>query len=233
MACPNPPAGGGSGTLSAGPARRLIWIPVVHSHADLGSLGEAVREAHARRFGAATWEERIRLVDEFWQRLRAEIGRLALDCRRVRLYQDGLPNCGHEAAIVRDLAQGGSANHQLLADLMAKGARVVGTESPDLLIEEYELMRGILSALKSRDGHHLTPAERERSKALLEKRDAHIAERIAQTLGDGETGLLFLGMLHSVDGLLPNTIQVTRLFSLSSPESGRRPTTDPGSVEPR
>ena len=220
MACPNPPAGDGSGTLSAGPARRLIWVPVVHSHADLGSLGEAVSDAHARRFGAATWDERIRSVDEFWQRLRAEMGRLALDYRRVRLYQDGLPNCGHEAAIVRDLAQAGSANHKLLADLMARGARVVGTECPELLLEEYELMRGILSALKSRDGHHLTALERERSRAILEKRDAYIAERIAHTLGDGETGLLFLGMLHSIAGLLPDSIHVIRLFSPSSSEGG-------------
>ncbi|HUT37470.1 MAG TPA: hypothetical protein VNE39_28580 [Planctomycetota bacterium] len=212
MARPNPPTTDGSGTLSGGAARRLIWIPIVHSHADLGSLGEAVRDAHARKFGAATWEDRVRMVDGFWQRVRAEVERLGLDWSRVRLYQDSLPNCGHEAAIVRDLAQAGSENHQLLADLMARGARVVGTECPELLLEEYELMRGILGALKSRESHHLTASEKERSRAILEKRDAYITERIAQTLGDGETGLLFLGMLHSIAGRLPDSIHVIRLF---------------------
>jgi len=220
MAFTNPPAGQGSGTLSGGPARRLIWIPVIHSHADLGSLGEAVREAHARRFGAANWEDRVRMVNGFWQRIRAEVDHLDLDYSRVRLYQDGLPNCGHEAAIVRDLAQAGSENHKLLADLMARGARVVGTECPELLLEEYELMRGILGALKSRDGHHLTASEKERSRAILAKRDAYIAERIAHTLGEGETGLLFLGMLHSIGGLLPDSIHVIRLSSPSSSEEG-------------
>ncbi|MBM4042619.1 MAG: hypothetical protein FJ290_29370 [Planctomycetes bacterium] len=212
MAFPNLPAGQASGTVSAGPARRLIWVPIVHSHADLGSLGEAVRDAHAQRFGAATWEERVQMVDAFWQRVRGEVDRLALDYGRVRLYQDGLPNCGHEAAIIRDLAQSGSENHRLLADLMAKGARVVGTESPEFLIEEYELMRGILGALKSREDHHLTAAERKRSKAILDKRDAYIAERVAQTLGEGETGLLFLGMLHSIAGRLPDSVHVIRFF---------------------
>ncbi len=194
------------------PTRRLIWVPIVHSQADLGSLGGAVRDLHVARGGEAAWEERVRAVDEFWQRIRSEIGLLGLDYRHVRLYQDGLPNCGHEAAIVRDLAQGGSENHRILADLMAGGARVVGTECPDLLLEEYELMRGILGALESREGHHLTPLEKGRSRAILEKRDAYIAERIAQTLGEGETGLLFLGMLHSIAGRLPDSIHVIRLF---------------------
>ncbi len=153
------------------------------------------------------------MVDAFWQRVRDEVDGLSLDYGLVRLYQDGLPNCGHEAAIIRDLAQSGSENHQLLADLLAKGARVVGTESPELLIEEYELMRGILGALKSREDHHLTTSERERSRAVLDKRDAYISERIAQTLGEGETGLLFLGMLHSIAGRLPDSIHVIRLFN--------------------
>ncbi|MBM4036464.1 MAG: hypothetical protein FJ291_32410 [Planctomycetes bacterium] len=217
MVCPNPPAAAGNGAAASGPAKRLIWVPVVHSHADLGSLGEAVRQAHARRFGAASWEGHVRTVDGFWQRVRAEVERLGLDCRRVRLYQDGLPNCGHEAAIVRDLAQAGSENHRLLAELMARGARVVGTESPELLLAEYELMRGILGAMRSRDGHHLTASEKERSRAILERRDAYIAERIAQTLGDGETGLLFLGMLHSLSGRLPDSVHVIRLFDGDTP----------------
>lgn len=94
-------------------ARVLIWVPIVHSQADLGSLGGTVKELHVSRFGAPAWERRARSVEEFWTRVRAEIEGQALGYSLVRLYQDGLPNCGHEGAIVRDMAQAGSRNHQL------------------------------------------------------------------------------------------------------------------------
>jgi len=226
MARPKPPTREAEGCCDAAPGsatRRLIWIPIVHTQADLGSLGESIRDLYARRYGTARWEERLRSVEELWERIRDEIARLDLDYGRVRLYQDGLPNCGHEAAIVRDLAQAGSQNHQLLAALMARGARIMGTESPELLIGEYELMRGILGAMKCGKAHGLTPQEKELSTSILQRRDRHIAERINATLCEGETGLLFLGMLHSVEGLLPATVQVVRLFSPSLPGLPRVP----------
>ena len=46
---------------------------------------------------------------------------LHLDFTPRRLYQDGLPRCGQEEAIVRNLAREGSVNHMLLLDLMARG----------------------------------------------------------------------------------------------------------------
>jgi hypothetical protein len=52
---------------------------------------------------------------------------------------------------------------------------------------------------------------RELGKALLEKRDRYLADRIDRTLSPRETGLVFLGMLHSLTGLLPANVQVTRL----------------------
>jgi signal transduction histidine kinase len=65
----------------------------------------------------------------------------------VRLYQDGLPVCGREEEIVRDLAGSGSQNHQILLELIARGARLTGSESPSLLLEEYELARQLLVGL--------------------------------------------------------------------------------------
>jgi hypothetical protein len=37
---------------------------------------------------------------------------------------------------------------------------------------------------------------------LLERRDQFIAERIADTLKDGEIGILFMGVLHHVEDRL-------------------------------
>jgi hypothetical protein len=127
--------------------------------------------------------------------------------------------------IVRDLARAGSPNHQLLLDLVAEGAVVTGTESPELLLQEYELTQQILTRLESAPAGvapRATSAEpatrgrairgpRELGKALLEKRDRYLADRIDRTLSPRETGLVFLGMLHSLTGLLPADVQVTRL----------------------
>jgi hypothetical protein len=55
------------------------------------------------------------------------------------------------------------------------------------------------------------------SDRLLKERDRHIAQRINTTLGAGETGILFLGMLHNLEGLLDQDIRV--IYPISKPIS--------------
>ena len=191
--------------------RRLIWIPIIHTQADLGSLSESVRRLYTQMLGRGKWDQHHQAIAEIWRKTRETIEGLDLPFEKVRLYQDGLPHCGREAEIVRDLAQAGSQNHQILLDLMAKGARLTGTESPQLLLEEYKLARQVLTALDSRQPGNSAQDQKEVSKVLLDKRDRHIAERIDETLQPGETGLIFLGMLHSLTGLLAADVQVTRV----------------------
>jgi acyl CoA:acetate/3-ketoacid CoA transferase beta subunit len=40
-----------------------------------------------------------------------------------------------------------------------------------------------------------------------------MARRIAQTLKDGETGVLFAGITHRIDKYLPKDIKITYLIS--------------------
>lgn len=198
--------------ISSDPPRQLIWVPIIHTQADLGSLSQSIRELHIRRLGKSQWERRTQAIDDVWRQTRADIDALGLDYGKVRLYQDGLPDSGHEEEIVRDLAEAGSQNHLLLLDLLSRGARLTGTEAPALLLEEYEAARQLLVALNAT--RNKRPPDRRRgdsSKALLDRRDRYIAERIARTLQPGETGLVFLGMLHSLEGRLPLDINVRRL----------------------
>jgi hypothetical protein len=190
--------------------RRLIWIPVVHAEADLGNMSELVRQIYVKRMGQAKWARHVEDVREFWNQVQELIENLGLAWERVRLYQDGLPNCGHEAEIVGTIARSGSFNHQLLLKLMERGAQIMGTESPALLIQEYELARRLLASGASAENGKSAECV-EQNRRLLDLRDRYIAERIGQTLAKGETGLIFLGMLHSLKGRLPNDIRVTRL----------------------
>jgi hypothetical protein len=138
--------------------RKLIYVPIVHTTADMGSQAEALEREHVRRHGRGEWARTRRLIDEVWEGLRTRLLALALDYRGVRIYQDGLPVCGRELDIVREVAQGGSRNYALILELLDRGAVVEGTESPDLLREEYERIR---SAIPIRPSAGLrTPSER-------------------------------------------------------------------------
>jgi len=195
----------------------LVWVPIVHTQIDLGSVSESVRALHTRKVGREKWDHHTATIEELWRRIRQEIELLDLDYKRIRLYQDGLPDCDHELEIVRDLAKAGSQNHRLLLELIARGAQLVGTESAELLIEEYELVRLVLEVLGSDEKGTLSKQQAQRSRIILEKRDRYIAERISSTLGRDETGLIFLGMLHSLQDLLPPDIQLTTLSRVAQP----------------
>lgn len=191
--------------------RMLIRVPILHTEVDLGELGETVREVHVQKGGALQWEQRARAVDEFWKGIREAVLSMELPYGQLRLYQDGLPNCGHEEQIVRDLAEAGSANHQILLDLLAKGAQLTGTEDPQLLLMEYELIRETLARPTAIASAQVVARRREQSERILRQRDEYIARRIDETLAAVETGLIFLGMMHSLDGFLPHDIQVRRM----------------------
>ena len=186
--------------------KRVIVIPVIHNLADLGSLAESVRTHYLTHFGPAVWQQRERAIAELWKEIRGAIDALHLDYRQIRIYQDGLPVCGKEEQIVHELAGAGSLNHQLVLELMGKGAVLVGTEDPQLLIREYQLHRRRMDGAAQPAGPLPSGAA-----DLLAARDLFIARRIAATLQDGESGLLFLGAAHQIDARLLEGIDVETL----------------------
>ena len=192
--------------------RQLIHVPVIHSEADLGPIQESVRQAYIEKGGEQAWKASREAVAEFWHAIEMAMDGLDLDYRKVRLYQDGLPVCGQEERIVRDLAERGGANHRILLKLVQRGAAIEGTEDPDLLRKEYELIMADAAAGGVSGADEAATSE---SKAVLRDlmhgRDRFIAQRIDATLRPGETGILFLGALHRATLMLPDTIRVTSL----------------------
>jgi len=192
--------------------RNLIYIPIVHTEADLGSMANAFKKEYSRQYSNQHYQQHIQSVDQMWEQLTRNVTLLDLNWAGVRLYQDGLPVCGRELEIVRDLAQKGSKNHQLLQTLIVKGATLEGTEDKNLLLEEYHHFQKIFAAILPSEKKRLLEAYKPRSETLLRERDQFIANRIASTLQENENGLLFIGMLHKVDQYLPSEIQVNSLI---------------------
>lgn len=192
--------------------RVLIQVPIIHTQADMGALGEQIRRRMVEAMGERWWQDNVSSIDRVWDEIEASIFELALPWERVRIYQDGLPVCGREMAIVTELAAKGSRNHRLLMALVGRGAAIVGTESPELLIAEYNRIRALVDSSASSHDEDV----KEMGARLLERRDRFIASRIGTTLAAGEIGILFLGMLHSIGDFLPKDIRLLNLVPFES-----------------
>jgi len=188
--------------------RTLLWVPIVHTPAEMGFAQQAVREIKSQLYGApwtARYEEE---VNRFWDELEQRVADVMVD----RVYNDSLP-LGGEAGreFVAKIAAGGSRNYRLLARLVAKGAQLEATENPRLLQEEVEHLQRIVSAPSLAEKTALAARYRRRLQALTQERDRYIARRINESLREGERGLLFLGGSHDVRPYLDKDIAVVRL----------------------
>jgi len=192
--------------------RALIYVPIIHSQVDLGSMGPELRRRFEEAFGTAEWERRFASVDAMWEGLRDKLFALPLVWAKTRVYQDGLPLCGREHEIVRDLALQGSRNYQLLTELVRRGATLMGTESPELMVAEYRRVQSLVQAAEREAPDTVVEKLKSEGEELLRRRDTFIANRIETTLEEGETGLLFLGLLHRVDELLDGKFDVRHLI---------------------
>lgn len=190
--------------------RRLIYLPIVHTGVEMGSMYRPMKDEYIRRFGIQKWEEHNQIIEDFWQGIRRKVLDLNLNYQNTRLYQDGLPVCGKEIEIVRELVRMGSRNHEILLELIRLGSKLEGTEDPKLLLEEYEnLKRASVDLDKSREkgkGHQRL------ANCILKERDTYIAQRIDETLHEGEMGLLFIGIAHKVNEKLPRDIGIDYLI---------------------
>jgi hypothetical protein len=199
---------------TGGFSRTLIYFPIIHSQADMGALQESIARASREKLGRAGVARKARAVMRMWEQIDRAIAALNLPLTQVRLYQDALPVCGREAEIVAELAQAGSRNHRLLERLMAQGAVLMGTESGELLVQEYQLAQQSLGG-RPAGAPEAAAQRRALGESLLRHRDQFIAQRINDTLQPGETGILFLGTLHAVERYLPRDIEV--IYPLSRP----------------
>lgn len=180
----------------------------------MGSLAGSLKEEYLKKFGKEGWQEQKGAVRDMWQGIKEKLGGLKLDYKKVKVYQDGLPVCGREkeTEIVRQVAQAGSTNHGIILDFLKKGAKIEGTESVELLLKEYGCIKDIAQARELREKERAIKRYEEVGRELLTKRDAYIAKRIDETLKEGETGILFMGIKHEVDKYLPRDIEISYLI---------------------
>lgn len=187
--------------------RKLYYVPIIHTSADLGVIGGEAARRGVERLGEDVWTKHVETVSGFWQALEDYFS--AFDAAGVRIYQDGMMTDGEMGErIVREGAEKGSKNFTIILGLLKKGAVLMKTEDLGLLRKEYTRLleiskaarpvRKLLSYLKYR----LIKGR------LLKKRDAYIAGMVNDTMKDRETGVLFVGAYHGVRPSLAGDMQV-------------------------
>lgn len=180
--------------------RALILLPIIHSPADLGTLSGEAEDSR----NEAQKLQYLDAVEHFWTVVNGAIDGMSLNYPQLKVYQDSLPVGDLVDAIVADVAASGSKNYALLKTLQEKGATLMGTESPDLLRQEKDLMTEVLQSAD----HSKESAEK--AQALLLQRDRFMAQRINESLADEEMGLIFVGLMHQIEPYLAADIVVIK-----------------------
>lgn len=189
--------------------RTLIYIPIIHSEADMGSMAAELTQKAIDEFGREFWKTHVDTVNKYWEIISQYCDTIGLGGKAVKIYQDGMVADGKIAIkIMEDSMKAGSKNYEIISRLVKRGAIIVRTEDISMVKKELEMIKSIPSS-----GALIMKLIRiirfkiSRSK-LLNQRDEYIVGRIAATLGPNETGIIFLGAYHNILDKLPKDIIV-------------------------
>jgi hypothetical protein len=190
--------------------RTLLYVPIIHTSADLGSVAGAVVERGIAALGEEAWMRHRETVYGFWRAIADYFDRL--DVTGMNIYQDGMVAEGDLGRrIAEDTAAAGSLNYQLVLRLLDRGASLVKTEDFGLVKQEYDRLVAIIRAESFMSKVVAIAKYRLVKATLLRRRDAVIARRIAETLKRDQTGILFIGALHRVHRWRAPDIQVEEI----------------------
>ena len=190
--------------------RTLIYVPVIHTSADLGSIAKEVAKRGITNLGQELWEKHRKTVECFWDVISDYFD--SVDVKGMKIYQDGMvaeDEVGKK--IAEDTAKAGSKNYELILRLLQRGAILMKTEDFKLVKKEYDRLLAITQA-KSITKKIIAFIKYKLVKViLLNRRDNFIANRIEQTLKAEEKAILFIGAFHNIKKRLPKDIQIKEL----------------------
>src|SRR3989338_7946455 len=101
--------------------RTLLYIPVIHTSADLGSLAKDVARRAIADLGEKLWQAHRKTVNKFWDCLSKYLD--TIDVSGMKIYQDGMVAEGEIGQkIVEEGVRAGSRNYELVTSLINRGA---------------------------------------------------------------------------------------------------------------
>lgn len=190
--------------------RKLIYVPIIHISADLGNIASEVNKRGRVLIGDIDWKRHKETILGFWDSVARYFE--SLNVKNLKIYQDGLVADGEVGLkIVSDGVKKGSKNYEIVSRLISQGAQLVKTENFPAVKKEYDYLIKVAKAKKFIKKIIAALNYRFHKKRLLRERDKFIAQAIDNTLGEGETGVLFLGAHHEIISKLPENIEIIEL----------------------
>ncbi|MDQ2715542.1 MAG: hypothetical protein M3Z08_11595 [Chloroflexota bacterium] len=198
--------------------RRLFYIPILHTAADLGTLAPGVEEHAIAVSGSSARQKQAEVVGLYWREIASYWQGQTV--AGLKIFQDGMPVDGPVGAqIVKSLAQSGSINHLIIEHLLENGAILMKTEDPAPLKEEYFLTKELAQKKPLLGTVQALLRYRWRKGQLLRARDSYIIKRINEGLQEGDSGVCFLGAAHRV---VPGLAKDIEVIALKDPAKVRR-----------
>ncbi len=196
--------------------RNLIYVPIIHASADLGSMASELHKKGIADFGEEFWQQHIETINGFWEAIRHYFDSIDMYIEGTKIYQDGMVADGEVAEqIIQDSVKAGSINYQIVSDLIQKGAVIIQTEKLDLVKKELVKLQSITMAKSSFAKIMSLIMYKITKSSILKTRDKFIANQINTTLKEDETGILFIGAYHNIMDKLPSDIQVIELKDMA------------------
>ena len=169
--------------------RTLMYIPIIHTQADMGDLGASVQRIKTNNFGRRRFLQSAELVDRDVAGDRTDRGTLACragkpvsirtDCRSATMRRVSFRNWPRRAAETTSCYFARESRRDADGNRVSRICWSRSISWPSRIS-----IRAVRAAPRRRQL---------RSAALLEKRDRYIAARINSTLQPGETGILVSG----------------------------------------
>ncbi len=178
--------------------------------ADLGSLASDIAKRGIASLGEEVWQKHMGTVKSFWDSMAGYFEKLEVS--NFKVYQDGMVADGEMGLkILEEGLKSGSKNFEIILKLIKRGAVLVKTEDFALVKRERDYLVELTKA-KTRIGKLIAYLKYRLIKnELLKERDRFIANRISETLNQGETGILFIGAYHDIIPKLAKDIQAREI----------------------
>jgi hypothetical protein len=190
--------------------RRLYLIPIIHMSADMGSIAPTLDQLASAKLRPEVWQKHKEIVAGFWDSISRFLD--SLNVSGFKVYQDGLVADEMEGLrIVKEGIKRGSKNYEIVGKLLERGAVLVKTEDPSLVKQEYSYIVKMTRSKSLKERGAAALRYKLAQSKLLKQRDDFIAERIAESLDEGETSILFIGASHNVIPSLPPDIKVAQV----------------------
>lgn len=199
--------------------RKLIYIPILHSSADMGSIASNLESRGSAMVGTEGWEKHKETISKFWESITKYFK--SLKVKDFQIYQDGLLADGELGMkVVNNAAQKGSKNYQIIKGLVSEGAKIVKTEDMKLVMKEIEVIKAMASSDSKLKRLASALQYKLLKNKLLKERDKFIANRINNTLV--KEGIIFIGAYHNIIPLLDQDIEIKEVKEKAKVEEYQR-----------